>query len=177
MNEKNVFVFLGRFQPFHNGHLKAIRYLTKKFNCPCIISLIFAEKKKNVNPFTIELLKNELNEIKINESKIVKDFIICSVGFIPDIIKKIQDDGYNVVGVGCGEDRIDGYKMQIDNMLNGKYNVKVDSNFKILKTKRYNSATEIRDAIKNDDKNIFNKLMPNYTYHLYNKFKEQLCNI
>jgi len=53
----NVGLFIGRFQPFHKGHVSAVEYILK--NCDKLIILIGSPKKfgKEYNPFTLEQRK------------------------------------------------------------------------------------------------------------------------
>ncbi len=67
-----IALFVGRFQPFHKGHLKIIQKILKQ-NTKIIIIIGSAEQKNNPqNPLCIkkriELIKSELENIKINNN-------------------------------------------------------------------------------------------------------------
>ncbi len=47
-------LFVGRFQPFHNGHLKAIKWILKKYDNICIVIGSSNESHTSTNPFTFE---------------------------------------------------------------------------------------------------------------------------
>jgi nicotinamide-nucleotide adenylyltransferase len=73
-------LFIGRFQPFHKGHLKAIRYILKRYD-EIIIGIGSSQYSHTVdNPFTsderIEMIKVTLNSKNINNFEII---------LIPDI--------------------------------------------------------------------------------------------
>jgi nicotinamide-nucleotide adenylyltransferase len=73
-------LFIGRFQPFHNGHLKAIQYVLKKYD-EIIIGIGSSQYSHTVdNPFTsderIKMIKATLKSKDINNFKII---------LIPDI--------------------------------------------------------------------------------------------
>jgi len=174
IKQKDVFIFLGRFQPFHLGHLKCMEDLKKEFGCPGVIALIYSTKEKDKSPFSIDLLKKELELIIKNEKDLVIDYEITNRGLIPVIVRDFQAKGYNVIGAGCGEDRFKAYQSQVNYMLGPKTDTHVTPDFKLVLTKRYNSATQVREAIKANDKKTFLKLMPKYLIALYDEFKKQI---
>jgi nicotinamide-nucleotide adenylyltransferase len=73
-------LFIGRFQPFHNGHLEVIKKLSKEYNK--IIIGIGSSQYSNIkdNPFTAEerkmMIKKSLESIGIKNYRII---------LIPDI--------------------------------------------------------------------------------------------
>lgn len=174
LHQQDVFLFLGRFQPFHIGHLKSMQDLSKYFNCPGVIALVYTDKKKEKSPFSKDLLEKEFDLILKNEKSLVKDFIIINKGYIPDIIKEFQKKDFNIIGAGCGEDRITSYQLQVKSMLLPTSEVHVIPDFELKLTNRYGSATDVRNAIKEGDQQVFKKLMPKYLNHLYNEFKQQI---
>ena len=73
-------LYIGRFQPFHNGHLELIKYIKDKYK-EIIIGIGSAQYKNDFNnPFSFNerkiMIEKSLIEIKINNFVIVK---------IPDI--------------------------------------------------------------------------------------------
>ncbi len=73
-------LFIGRFQPFHNGHLKIIEEASKKYS-EIIIGIGSSQYSNTIeNPFTNDerklMISNSLKDIGIRNYKIV---------FIPDI--------------------------------------------------------------------------------------------
>lgn len=172
--DNKVFLFLGRFQPFHMGHLKAMQDLQKHFKCPGVIALMYTAKEKGKSPFSQDLLLAELKELTKHEKKLVLDYTIADQGLIPVIVKKFQNKGFDVIGAGCGEDRIDSYQRQVDYMTGPKSDTPVTPDFELVLTNRYGSATDVRNSIKNDDFNTFKKLMPKYLHSFYDEFKSQI---
>ncbi|VVB65683.1 Nicotinamide-nucleotide adenylyltransferase [Candidatus Gugararchaeum adminiculabundum] len=73
-------LFVGRFQPFHNGHLKAIQHIAKE--CGEVIVLVGSSQKcyEVQNPFTVGE-RIEMIDLALKEAK-VKNYLILS---IPDI--------------------------------------------------------------------------------------------
>ena len=66
-------LFIGRFQPFHNGHLEALRYILKRVG-EVIIAIGSAQYSHSLdNPFTagerLCMIMNALDDAKIDRSK------------------------------------------------------------------------------------------------------------
>jgi nicotinamide-nucleotide adenylyltransferase len=120
-----IALFIGRFQPFHNGHLKIIEKKSKQFD-KIIIGIGSSQYSNEIeNPFSNkereEMIINSLEEKKITNYQIV---------FIPDIhdppnwvnhILKIIDN-FDVI--------ISNNKLTIE--------LFTEKGFKILKTPPYN---------------------------------------
>lgn len=73
-------LFIGRFQPFHNGHLKLIKSLNKEFN-EIIIGIGSSQYGHSIeNPFTSEerklMIRETLDEHNVDNYRIIE---------IPDI--------------------------------------------------------------------------------------------
>ncbi|MBS7640151.1 MAG: nicotinamide-nucleotide adenylyltransferase [Candidatus Bathyarchaeia archaeon] len=66
-------LYVGRFQPFHLGHLEAIKYILSKANEIIIVVGSSQESHTLENPFTagerIYMIKLALNEVGIDPSK------------------------------------------------------------------------------------------------------------
>lgn len=66
-------VFVGRFQPFHNGHLEAIRYILGKVEELIIVVGSSQHSHEEGNPYTagerISMIRLALNEAKIDPSR------------------------------------------------------------------------------------------------------------
>jgi len=73
-------LFIGRFQPFHKGHLKVIKYLLEKYDK--IVIGIGSSQYKNIskNPFSSEERKRMIEKTLKNES--LSEYEIID---IPDI--------------------------------------------------------------------------------------------
>jgi nicotinamide-nucleotide adenylyltransferase len=68
-----VGVFVGRFQPFHNGHLSAVTYALSKVDYLFIVVGSAQRSHERDNPFTagerISMIKETLKEEKVNASR------------------------------------------------------------------------------------------------------------
>jgi len=152
-------LFIGRFQPFHLGHLKVIKGASEKYDE--IIIGIGSSQYRNIieNPFTSdereEMIKKTLEKNKVKNFRIV---------LIPDIhnppkwvnhVTSIVSD-FNVV------------------LTNNSFTKKLfeDAGYKVEKTKVYSrdkfSGKEIRKRIISE-KN-WKDLVPLEVYHIIKKF-------
>ena len=73
-------LFIGRFQPFHNGHLAVIRTILKKHDFVIIIIGSTQEENTSINPFSIDERIKMINSTLIAEFS--KKYMIVKV---PDI--------------------------------------------------------------------------------------------
>ncbi len=75
-----IYLFIGRFQPFHNGHLGVMKYYSNAFNSIIIgigSSQIYNTKE---NPFSFEERKRMINESLQYEN--IKNYIIIPISDI-----------------------------------------------------------------------------------------------
>ena len=73
MPKKRVGLFVGRFQPFHNGHLAAVRYALERVDYLYIVVGSAQRSHERYNPFTagerIMMIKAALDEAKVDPSR------------------------------------------------------------------------------------------------------------
>lgn len=73
MPKKRVGLLIGRFQPFHNGHLAAVRYALKQVEYLYIVVGSAQRSHERDNPFTagerIMMIKAALNEASVDARK------------------------------------------------------------------------------------------------------------
>ena len=145
-----IALFIGRFQPFHKGHLKAIKYLSNKYD-EIIIAIGSSQYSNTVdNPFSsderILMIKESLKQENINNYKII---------LIPDIHNppKWVD---HVLSINSDFDIV---------ISNNEFTKKLflEKGFKIKQTPLFNkkefSGRLIRKKILNN--NVWENLVPN----------------
>lgn len=162
-----VLLMTGRFQPFSLAHkLIAENGLKQSGASKLIIGLVKGKKSskdKEKNPLNTNYQKSLIKKC-LPKSEI----IILENSFIPNVVLKLREKGYEVIGIVSGDDRKKEYNTQF------KYfdNIKLkESSFVVPKIKSYTvnrnseltkniSATNIRKAIKDNNQKEFNKMMP-----------------
>jgi len=168
-----VTLFLGRFQPFHIGHLQTIKDLKEQFPKNKVLVAIIKGKKsskdKERNPLSFdyqkELILSALGNLKSSVIIYNKPF---EFGYLPVIFKELREDGYEVDALGSGEDRILGME-KIAKDLNSMFQ---SVNIKIKETKRYVAASDVREFIRNNDYDNFKKSMPRALWHQFDKMQD-----
>jgi FAD synthase len=163
---KTAQLLLGRFQPFHNGHLRIVNAMKNP-----VISVVKGAKSsqdKKVNPFDLD---TQLALIKLSVKPTVR-VITSPSGYLPDIIKQFADIGINITEVWCGTDRLDTYKKQIDRagLIDQVDIVEID------RAVDSESATAVRESLAEGNIDKFKKLMPQHTWYMFLQLSDILKN-
>ena len=110
---ERVCIFPGRFQPFHLGHIAALRETSMRFQCPVIPIQILSKTDKS--PFPDSLLK-KMGDAVAKEFEFIAEYVLYPSGLktvVPQMVKLLQDQGYKPIGIGCGSDRQKDYDRQV----------------------------------------------------------------
>lgn len=168
MDEMKHSLFIGRFSPIHNGHLKIIQMM--KNPIVVIVKGAGTSLDKKSNPFDadyqLHLMKKACPGI---------DASISPNGYLPGILGYLKKQGKEVDKIYCGADRIASYKAALD-AANKKNEDKPEWVFSVtfVETPRYTSATEVREAIRAGDESKFKSLVPKSLWDEYKIMKECL---
>ena len=157
---KMISVFLGRMQPFHNGHLQALKMMKYQPMILLVKGKGTSEDKKK-NPFSEDyqqkLIKKAFPEALIR--------VVNNANLKP-ILYHLQKTGeYKVGEIVAGDDRISSYERQIS---------KDNPDVVFTESPRVTSATKVREAIKNDDYETFKKLVPSSLHSEWKKMKDTI---
>lgn len=178
MEKKDVNIMVGRTQPFTLGHQSILEALYKENEYPTVLCLIHNTKFDSKHPFSDDLIKKEIDTC-LNGKDFYQDIIWVKNAAIDKIGEELVKKGYSAHLWGCGTDREKMYKSMASNK---KYLKDFPEDFKVFVIERDEtssavdgiSATKVRQAIKDDDKAAFVKMMPDGAQKLFNKFKEEL---
>jgi hypothetical protein len=164
-----VNLLVGRFQPFHNGHLKMATELEKENKLPSIVAVVHpGHNNSGKSPFNEDLVNKYMQAVvKENPSKIVGYFIVKR-GLLGIIYGAAKEHGYLVNLIGAGDDRVEDYKKQCDYLK--KAGGDFPESIKVVETPRSTSGTEVRKAIENEDFTQFKKLVPSSVSNFYDFF-------
>ena len=72
-----IAIFIGRFQPFHNGHLETVRWILKEHKEILIVIGSIQESLTKKNPFTFKERKKMIEDVLVLEG--IKKFKIRGV--------------------------------------------------------------------------------------------------
>mgnify|MGYP003350248660 FL=1 len=90
---KKVNLLIGRFQPFHNGHLKMAKLLKEKNGLPSVAVVVYpGHNKSNKSPFNEDTINKYMSGVVRDEKEIV-DYIIVQRGLIGSAIVKLLQKG------------------------------------------------------------------------------------
>lgn len=174
---KKVNIIVGRFQPFHNGHLSMAKDLHEINKYPTVIVVVHpGHNKSGQSPFTLSTVKTMMSNLSKDSDGIIKDYCIIGRGFIYDVINKLRELNYEPILWGAGEDRINDYKKQLELNYKRDNELKLGENFQLVKTDRYGTGTEVRKAIEEDQFGKFKALVPKTVQGVYTLLKNDIEN-
>lgn len=163
-----VNVIIGRFQPFHNGHLKMAQQLKKENGLPCILAVIHpGHNQSGKSPFSIDLVNKYMESVVRDHSDVISGYFIVNRGLLGVIYGKSKEHGFIPKAFGAGDDRFEDFSKQAE------YLKKAGGDFpedvKIVQTKRSSSGTDVRKKLDSEDFISFKKLVPPAVSSMYNQ--------
>ena len=172
---------VGRTQPFTLGHQSILEALYKENEYPTVLCLIHNTKFDSKHPFSDDLIKKEIDTC-LKDKDFYQDIIWIKSAAIDKIGEELTKKDYSAHLWGCGTDREAMYKKMVSNE---KYTKDFPEDFKVFVVDRDEkssavdgiSATKVRQAIKDDDKVTFVKMMPDGAQKLFDEFKEELNKV
>jgi hypothetical protein len=166
LNKVNLMI--GRFQPFHNGHLKMAAELMKKNKLPSIVAVVHpGHNKSGKSPFDIETINKYMENVVRDNSKNIQGYFIINKGLLGPIYGRAKELGYIPQAIGAGDDRTDDYKKQCDYLKKAGGDFPKD--MEIIETPRSTSGTDVRKKLDAEDYLGFNKLVPPAVSLIYDR--------
>lgn len=156
---KKVNMVVGRFQPFHNGHLEMAKELYAANKLPVLFVVVNTGSATKQSPFTEKTVATYMDNVVSENPKQFAGFVFTKRGFIDDIITAARQD-YEPVLWGVGEDRVDDYQKQIELNYKKGNPLNLSDKFLIMQTKRVQSGSDIRKSIENDSFTKFKESVP-----------------
>lgn len=176
--KKPVNMFVGRFQPFTLGHAKVIETISKQNGYPVIIFLIKSKTKKKGDAFKRPYdEQTQMSMLKHLKSKYpIEKVYILDRAAIDYMFNAMRADDYEPILWGTGTDRLKTYSYQVDKPeYREDLGVRDDFGlFEIPRTGKNISATQVRNAMLDDDERLFKKLTPKEIHHMYDELKGKL---
>ena len=168
MDPKAVNVLIGRFQPFHSGHLKMAKKLKEKNNLPSFVVVVYpGHNKSKKSPFNEKVIKRYMEAVVKDNPEDLVDYIIVDRGLVGSIVNKLVMMGLEPHLIAAGDDRKDYYEKQIEYIKRSDLIDNLPKDFGLEVTPRFTSSTEVRDKLKSEDFASLKKLLPKSVLNLY----------
>lgn len=163
-----VNVIMGRFQPFHSGHLNMAKKLKEKNGHPSVALVVYpGHNKSGKSPFNEESIKRYMDAVVSNNEEI-ESYLIINRGLLGSGIAKLIEGGYDPILIGAGSDRIEDYKKQIDYLKMSDLKNQINDDIELVETPRTTSGTEVRNILLSGDFAKFKKVVPKEVANLFN---------
>lgn len=172
---KQVNILVGRFQPFHIGHLKSLELLKNKNNLSTVIICVKPDKVNDNSPFNKNVQDKLFSKIKESNPGLIEDIFYTKRAWIEDLLKTLRPK-YEPILWGAGEDRLNSYKLQTEYAKNKKIDLNLHKNFKLFKLPRYTNGTDVREYIKNNNYEGYKKIMPEFLHGEFPYLYREIIN-
>lgn len=175
---KDVNIIVGRFMPMHLGHISILQKMYNENGYPIVVCCIHNTKFDAKHPFSDELITKEMDKC-LNGEDYYEGHIFVKSAAIDIIGKELHDQGFVPHLWGCGTDRAKAFEKMASNQKYRKAG-ELPDDFKVFVVERDEksadiegiSATKVRQALADDDKATFVKMMPDGAQSLYDDFKK-----
>ena len=162
-----VNLLVGRFQPFHNGHMKMVDQLYKENDLPSIIAVVHpGHNKSGKSPYDEKLISRYMEGIVRDNPGKISGYFVVNRGLLGPIYGKAKEYGFLTKAIAAGDDRIEDYNKQAEYLK--KAGGDFPDDIKIIQTKRSSSGSDVRKKIESEDYTGFKKLVPQAVANVYN---------
>lgn len=162
-----VNLLVGRFQPFHNGHIKMVNQLYKENDLPSIIAVVHpGHNKSGKSPYNEKLISRYMEGIVKDNPGKISGYFVVNRGLLGPIYGKAKEHGFLPKAIGAGDDRMEDYNKQMEYLK--KAGGDFPDDIKIIQTKRSSSGSDVRKKIESEDYTGFKKLVPQAVSNVYN---------
>jgi len=173
--DKKINVIMGRFQPFHLGHLKMAKKLHDENQLPSFVIVVYpGHNRTGKSPFGEQTIKQYMDAVVKEHGDVLKDYMIVPRGLLGSGVNKLVEMGFEPHLIGAGEDRQDDYAKQMDYIKKTELFDKLPEDFKLVETPRSTSATEVRSKLEEEDYASLKKMLPKSVLNLYSGLVSEL---
>lgn len=173
-----VNMFVGRFQPFTLGHAKVIESINSQNGYPVVIFLVKSKTAKKEDAFKRPYDENLQMEMlkRLQRAYPIEKIYIIDRGAIDLMFNTMRKDGYEPVLWGTGTDRLQTYSYQVDKK---EYREDLGCRpdfalFEIPRDDEAISATQVRNALIDNNERLFKQLTPKPIHGMYKTLKDTL---
>lgn len=157
VKSKEVNVLIGRFQPVHNGHIKAAEALKNKNGLPCVFISVIKSNRKY--PFSERSIRILLEKVQQSNPDLIEDIIIVNRNSIKDILKAIKPK-YDPILWGSTDNKIKDYALQLEFIRKKNIPIRISDKFKLIEIPKYQKSSDVLDSIRKGDFNSFKNQVP-----------------
>lgn len=157
---KKVNLLIGDFQPIHLGHIKAIEKLKSKNNFPTVIVSLIKGGKSSKRPFSENTIRKMLNNVEQEYGDLIEKAILIKGGGIEEIIAALKPL-YIPILWGSDKNLLDKYAIQLGYLKKRDVSLDLNKDFQLVEIPKYQSGSEIRDLISDENYAEFKRLVPN----------------
>lgn len=175
--KKEVNIVVGRYQPFTIGHLKVAKKLYDKNKKPVVIVVIRGKKSDPIRRPFDEVFQHKMFKQIVKKYSYIEDYIIlegsAAINFVWDNLRP----KYEPIMWGMGVDRQESFSKQATDY---QKEINLHKDFKVFPIARDDdnvSATIVRQAILNNDKNTYEKMVPKEIHNMFGEMKIILDSI
>jgi cytidyltransferase-like protein len=176
---QKVVIFPGRFQPFHNGHIAALKKCHDIYRLPVVPVQILSKNEKS--PFPDKLLTN-IGDSVAKEFNWMAGYCLYPSNLktvVPQMVKYLRETyNFEPIGMGAGSDRIKAYEPQIKYLNSDRSDVPVSEPFRLEicdeRAPGGPSGTRVRAAITEGDQALFEQMTPKSVHKYYKELKKYL---
>jgi len=157
---ERIAVLVGRFQPFHNGHLQMIEKLKQETGLRTVVIVVHpGHNKSGKSPIGVETQHVIFKQLRQNVENLA-DYIITHNGYLDTFLPKVRAREYEPEIWAAGEDRSKGYQHMIDSNAVAGNPAKLVDDFRIYVCDRITSGTEVRELIQSGEFELFKTKVP-----------------
>ena len=169
---KKVNLLVGNFQPFHLGHVKAIEKLKSKNNLPTVIVTVIKDSTTSNSPFSEKQTRNILNKVEQEYGDLIEKIIVVKRGNFDEILGSLKPS-YIPILWGSGKKQLDNHSLQLNYLKRKNPSLDLNKDFKLVEVPKYQSSSELRNIIRDENYNEFKRLVPkSISSEFYNLRKE-----
>lgn len=173
---KRVNLLIGNFQPVHLGHIKAIEKLKSKNGFPTIMVSIVKDNKNPKRPFSENLVRKMLNSVEQEYGDMIEKAILVKGGGIEEIIAALKPL-YIPILWGSDKNLLDKYAVQLGYLKKRDVSLDLNKEFKLVEIPKYQSGSEIRNLIKDENYAEFKRLVPSSIVSDFYNLKNEITGI
>ena len=163
--KKRVAVYIGRFQPVHNGHVEVIEHCKRNYDQTLVLIGSCNKRRSVKNPFHWKMIIEWLKEAGADNIGLLSDYIYDDALWVEQVKSVVEDfyskEEYEFTIVGHDKDASSFYLKLFP-----------EYHSELLPPLAYGiSATEIREAFFSDDLSSVYKHLPYYVGNAIYDFK------